>query len=60
MTEDELRTKFESLVAPYLDAAELKAFAGGLLSLEQADNIRALLNLSTSQPVMSAIVGGQT
>jgi 2-methylcitrate dehydratase PrpD len=60
MTEDELRTKFESLVAPYLDAAELKAFADGLLSLEQADNIRALLNLSTSQPVMGAIAGGQT
>ena len=36
LTEDELRTKFDGLVAPYLEPADRAAFADGLLALEKA------------------------
>ncbi|MCY4311320.1 MAG: MmgE/PrpD family protein, partial [Rhodospirillaceae bacterium] len=42
MTEDELRWKFEGLVSPFLDTHTMAAFADGMLSLEEAEDIRAL------------------
>ena len=50
LTEDELRTKFEGLAAPYLAPADLEAFADGLLALEKADDVSAVLRLSAGRP----------
>ena len=50
LTEDELRTKFDGLVAPYLEPAARAAFADGLLALDKADDVSAVLRLSACRP----------
>jgi 2-methylcitrate dehydratase PrpD len=42
----ELRDKFDTLVAPYLDNEQANALADGLLHLEQSNNVDSLLALS--------------
>ena len=46
LTAAELRAKFDGLVAPYLSEGRRDALITALLSLEQADNISALLRLT--------------
>ena len=57
LTEDELRTKFDGLVAPYLEPAARTAFADGLLALEQAEDVSAVLRLSARRPAVRAVAG---
>lgn len=57
LTEDELRTKFDGLVAPYLEPAARTAFAEGLLALEQAEDVSAVLRLSARRPAVRAVAG---
>lgn len=59
VTADELRAKFDGLVSPYLEFDARDAFAEGLLSLELATDITALLRLSSRQSPVRAVVGGQ-
>lgn len=46
LSADELRAKFDGLVAPYLSARRRDELAGALLGLEQAKDIGALLRLT--------------
>jgi 2-methylcitrate dehydratase PrpD len=46
LTPAELRTKFDGLVGPYLPAARRQALARGVLALERAKDIGALLRLA--------------
>ena len=45
LTEAELRTKFDGLVEPYLEPAARTAFADGLLALDKAGDVSAVLRL---------------
>jgi 2-methylcitrate dehydratase PrpD len=46
LTDAELRAKFDTLVGPYLPAAQAAALADGMTHLEQANNVSSLLALS--------------
>ncbi|MFQ5936264.1 MAG: MmgE/PrpD family protein [Acidiferrobacterales bacterium] len=46
VTMDELRAKFDGLVAPYLSRARRDSSATALLTLEQADDVSAVLRLT--------------
>ncbi len=46
MTDAELRAKFDSLVAPYLDERQRDGLAAALLSLDTAQDVAALLALT--------------
>lgn len=46
LTDDELRSKFDGLVAPYLDDERANALADGLLNIEQQNSVGALIALS--------------
>ena len=59
VTAAELRAKFDGLVSPYLETAARDAFADALLDLENAQDISALLRLSSRQPAVRAVAGGQ-
>jgi len=58
VTVDELRAKFDSLTAPYLDTGERDALAAALLSLEKAADAGAVLRLSSRSAPARAVVGG--
>lgn len=59
VTADELRAKFDGLVSPYLELDARDTLAEGLLSLELATDITALLRLSCRQSPVRAVAGGQ-
>ncbi|MEM7404842.1 MAG: MmgE/PrpD family protein [Pseudomonadota bacterium] len=46
VTTDELRSKFDALVGPYLPASQADSLADGLLGLERANSVGSLLALS--------------
>lgn len=51
----ELRAKFDGLTAPYLNASQRDALATALLELEDAEDVSAVLRLSSQgQPVLAA------
>ncbi|MEN8196633.1 MAG: MmgE/PrpD family protein, partial [Pseudomonadota bacterium] len=55
VTPAELRAKFDGLTGPYMDLSGRDALAAALLSLEEADDAGAVLQLSCpSQPVLAA------
>ncbi len=61
LTAAELRAKFDGLVAPYLSEGRRDALITALLSLEQADNISALLRLTRPDrtPLLQAAPGAE-
>ena len=46
LTDAELRAKFDTLVAPYLDSDRAASLADGMLNLEQSNNVQSLFALS--------------
>lgn len=50
LTADELRAKFDGLMGPYLDRERAGQLARGLLDLERARDIGALLRLTRPEP----------
>ena len=57
LTEDALRAKFDGLTGPYLAPAERRALADGLLALDRAEDIAALLRRSAGRPPVRALAG---
>ena len=57
VTPAELRAKFDGLTGPYLDAGERDALATTLLSLEQAEDVGAVLRLSCPSAPARAVAG---
>jgi 2-methylcitrate dehydratase PrpD len=50
LSDAEMRSKFDTLVAPYLDPDTLDRLAKGILHLDDQKNIHGLLDLTRSQP----------
>ncbi len=46
VTTDQLRAKFDGLVAPYLPASQVDELAAAVLAIDQADDIAAVLRLT--------------
>ena len=57
VTPAELRAKFDGLTGPYLDAGERDALVAMLLSLEEVDDVGAVLRLSCPSEPARAVVG---
>ena len=57
VTDDELRAKFDGLVGPYLDAAEIEVLASGLLNLQEQSSITDLL--AHTQPKDALAMAGE-
>jgi len=53
VSDEELRAKFDGLVGPYLDGAQIDALATGLLNLDQIDSITDLLAHSRPGDVLA-------
>ena len=50
LSDAEMRSKFDTLVAPYLDPDSLDQLAKGILHLDDQKNIHGLLDLTRSEP----------
>ena len=50
LSDEEMRTKFDGLVRPYLDEASRDELAAGLLTLHESDDVRQLMRLARPRP----------
>ncbi len=57
VTLDQLRAKFDGLVAPYLPAGRVDELAAAILALDEASDIGAVLRLSRADRPVAAVAG---
>ena len=50
LSDAEMRGKFDTLAAPYLDPESLEQLANGILQLDEQKNIHGLLDLTRARP----------